>query len=386
MLISFFLVVVVWLSLAFGKVRHDRHKGEPTPAPPGVELGSTTAELQTHTIELRYAVAKDAQGSVASLKLTAECNHFSDKMYLAIGFSRTGQMVPSFALAGWMTRPDDHDDTPVAQCRGFWLSQQSPAGVAERELADTAVDRCTMQRGYGTVAMQIDIDVATNRRLLLEAANNNSASTSIALPIDADGVRLIYAIGVAEPSRAMPLTFHNNDAGSILLSFRAVVAPKVPFIADVDVVLASHMLAMLLFAFLALARLTKPPHTIEAPFMRHHWLRIAALVGAALTVYHTQAARREHFADLHGAVGLVVVLLALAGPAAWRLVFGVHPSVSLLALLVVLAQLALGFLKMASFWLFLATSVVAVVVLLLTEAQFLAGWPNFVSRKKELHV
>jgi hypothetical protein len=74
-----------------------------------------------------------------------------------------------------MSRPNDHDDTPVAQCESFWMAQQSVQGISRVDRRNTAIDRCAMQRGYGTVALQFDIDIATNERLAAEAASNCTA-------------------------------------------------------------------------------------------------------------------------------------------------------------------------------------------------------------------
>lgn len=52
------------------------------------------------------------------------------------------------------------------------MAKQSSDGISRVDRRNTAIDRCSMQRGYGTVALQFDIDIATNNRLLAESASN----------------------------------------------------------------------------------------------------------------------------------------------------------------------------------------------------------------------
>jgi hypothetical protein len=389
LLLLLLLLLLCCAAPTLGRVVRDKDKADQKAAAHGAVtmLGEASAELQSNRIDVRYTLIKARTGALKSLKLTAECNNFRDSMYLAIGFNAGGAMVPSLTLAGWMTRTDDHDDTPAAQCQAFWMSKQADDGIAPLGLDNTAIDRCTMQRGYGSVALQIDVDLATNARLADELKAGNASASAVALPIDADGTRLIYAIGFSKPSNPMPLSFHNENYGSLPIPFHEAKHEAVPFVAaSFNAALYAHMLAMLAFAFVALARLMKPAHTVEPTFMSHYVVRGLALLGVALSAYNTQTAHREHFDDAHGRVGGTIVVLTLLGPWMWRTLLSLHSSVALLALLLVLAQLALGFYKMESLWLFLGVSTAAVVLLLLTESHFANGWSQFASRKKALHI
>jgi hypothetical protein len=95
------LLVLFCIELTQCKVIRDAAKAssEPT-APPRIETAIKSVHLQSNTIELRYAVTKDEHGQAISLRVSAECDRFVDKMYLAIGFSKDGAMVPALALAG----------------------------------------------------------------------------------------------------------------------------------------------------------------------------------------------------------------------------------------------------------------------------------------------
>jgi hypothetical protein len=219
-------------------------------------------------------------------------------------------------------------------------------------------------------------------------------------------VRLTYAIGVANPALPMPLTFHNENYGTIFLSFDAVSvgtfflfrfgaclltlclpsADKVPFVPTINIALAVHLFVMILFAMIALARLMKPMHSPEPTFMSHWVVRGLALIGASLSIYNAQISQHEHFADVHGALGLVLVLVTLLGPWLWHMLFSVHSSVPIVAVLVVMTQCVLGFIKMDSALLFAGVTIGLVVFLLLTEALFVNGFVAFASRKKTLHV
>lgn len=98
---STLLLIVVCNEHVWSKVIRDAAKAssEPTAAP-RIETAKKTVHLQANTLELRYAVTKDANSKVVSLRVSAECSQFLDKMYLAIAFSAQGAMVPSLALAG----------------------------------------------------------------------------------------------------------------------------------------------------------------------------------------------------------------------------------------------------------------------------------------------
>jgi len=103
MLLLFFatLLLIVCNESVWSKVIRDAAKasGEPT-APPRIETAKKIVHLQANTLELRYAVTKDNNGKVVSLRVSAECSQFLDKMYLSIAFSAQGAMVPALALAG----------------------------------------------------------------------------------------------------------------------------------------------------------------------------------------------------------------------------------------------------------------------------------------------
>jgi hypothetical protein len=154
----------------------------------------------------------------------------------------------------------------------------------------------------------------------------------------------------------------------------------------ITISLVIHLFVMILFALLALARLMKPVHSPEPPFMSHWVLRCVALTGASLAIYNAQVSQHEHFADVHGALGLVLLLVTLLGPWLWHLLFSVHSSTPIVAVLLVITQCTLGFIKMDSVFLFAGATIGVVVFLLLTEALFINGFVAFASRKKTLHV
>jgi hypothetical protein len=57
------------------------------------------------------------------------------------------------------------EDTPHGQCKAFWLSATSESGIRPVDLKQTPVERCVLQRGYGTVVLQLHASLATNDRL-----------------------------------------------------------------------------------------------------------------------------------------------------------------------------------------------------------------------------
>lgn len=164
------------------------------------------------------------------------------------------------------------------------------------------------------------------------------------------------------------------------------IAAKNPFVPDINFVIAAHLLVMVLFSLLALARLMKPVHTVEPTFMSHFAARGLALLGASLSIYNAQKQQHEHVSDVHGALGLILVLIALLGPWLWRLLFAVHSTMPIVAVLLFMIQCGLGFVKMDSVILFACVSIGVVVFLLLTEALFVNGFAVFATRKKALHV
>lgn len=153
-------------------------------------------------------------------------------------------MVPSFTLGGWLTRPLSKEDTPTAICKGFFMTKQDADGIRQVDLERTCVESCVMQRGYGTVVMQIKINAATNRRLqckcfpcvfvaffhrrcnlvpfsscVVARAPANADPNGITLPIDTNGVRAIYAIGETQSQQTMPFMFHNEKSGDVWVDF-----------------------------------------------------------------------------------------------------------------------------------------------------------------------
>lgn len=95
------LSVLFCFELAPCKVIRDAAKASSEPAGPArIETAIKTVHLQSNTIEMRYAVTKDENGRAIALRVSAECDRFIDKMYLAIGFSKDGAMVPALTLAG----------------------------------------------------------------------------------------------------------------------------------------------------------------------------------------------------------------------------------------------------------------------------------------------
>ena len=208
--------------------------------------------------------------------------------------------------------------------------------------------------------MQVNIDLATNSRLLRELANATRADASavknegvrnnegvVALPLAEvrDGVRLTFAFGPSSSSRdsAVPMQFHNEDHGSVTLAFSHEVARSFR-VGEGTALLTVHIVAALGAAFVALARAVAPPHAGDTPWRSLQALRAAALIAGTTAVMRVARDARPHGTEVHHWLGAAAIFFALAGPSVWRPLLQFHPHVRTLAVLLGLAQISLGLL------------------------------------------